>query len=466
MEQSSISISSAEQSAIATASTATATASTATESPEQARTTSSTYTWQAASAIQWPACRMINNDAALHNLQIGDTTSFELQEAKEQRDWSMKPFSETACKLLATFARTPTGVPDLDENETFWQLNCVEVTQPTQDQKVKSTDGTRLWFPVTLRDHSGSIMLYMTEAAALKLAKIADVTEFEQLFSENRLRFPFLASVKVWRRPSKLSAEQSNSTQTQQNKDDFDCFIVDASEQDLSEIQSPLFTLLLPSLANPVDIVAPATLEMIRKTDHYAMAVEYITQGMPAEFSKTASTVTVRIPMRRNCNRVIALVQSTKPSKLSDVGKGGFKLVTDNVCDFVATSSNDAQKHFTVTSFCNLDTVTDFKLNPPGRNKHQIALIVVSGLIATEQDSVEQPVQNLLVDNVLLLTPQQAEALKPKFKQMLWLSALAAQPIRKRELEPWSPQENPPKSWKCNPLNRSPSGPALPDYST
>ena len=231
---------------------ATATASTATESPEPARTTSSTYTWQAASAIQWPACRMINNDAALHSLQIGDTTAFELQEAKEQRDWSMEPSTETACKLLATFARTSTGVPDLDENETFWQLNFVEVTQPPQDQKVKSTDGTRLWFPVTLRDHSGSIMLYITEAAALKLANVADVTEFEQLFSENRLRFPFLASVKVWRRPSKLRAEQSDSTQTQQDKDDFDCFIVDASEQDMKETLSLHSILLLPMFAGLV----------------------------------------------------------------------------------------------------------------------------------------------------------------------------------------------------------------------
>ena len=267
MEQPSISISSAEQSAIATASTATATASTATESPEQARTTSSTYTWQAASAIQWPACRMINNDAALHSLQIGDTTAFELQEAKEQRDWSMKPFSETACKLLATFARTSTGVPDLDENETFWQLSFVEVTEPSQEQKVKSNDGTRLWFPVTLRDHSGTITLYITEQAALKIANVVDFSEFEQLLSENQLRFPFLASVKVWRRPSKLRAEQPDSTQTQQDKDDFDCFIVDASEQDMKETPSLHSILLLPMLANSVDNVLLATLEMIRKSD-------------------------------------------------------------------------------------------------------------------------------------------------------------------------------------------------------
>ena len=205
--------------------------------------------------------------------------------------------------------------------------------------------------------------------------------------------------------------------------------------------------------------------EMIRKIDHYSMAVEYITQEMPAELSKTASTVTVGIPMLRNCARVIALVQSTKPSKLSDAGTGGHKLVTDNVCDFVSTSSNDAQKHFTVTSFCTLDTVTDFKLNPPGRNKNQVALIVVSGVIATEQDSVEQPVQNLLVDNVLLLTPEQAEALKPKFKQMLCFAALAGQLSKKRELEPWSPEQNPSKALKCRALSRSPTGPALPDYS-
>ena len=181
---------------------------------------------------------------------------------------------------------------------------------------------------------------------------------------------------------------------------------------------------------------------------------------------KTASKVVLGIPMLRPCTRVVAIVLSTKRSKLSDAGEGGHKLVTDNVADFLPAGSGDAQKHYSPTSFCTLDTVTDFKLDPPGRAKRQAAIISVTGLIEADTDSVEQPVKMLLVDNVQLLTPEEAEALKPKFSKMFYFAALAGQVSRKREQEPWSPGQNPSKALKCRALGRSPTGPALPDYST
>jgi hypothetical protein len=162
----------------------------------------------------------------------------------------------------------------------------------------------------------------------------------------------------------------------------------------------------------------------------------------------------------------VALVLSTKRSKPSAAGEGGHKLVTDNVTDFLPAGSGDAQKHYSLTSFCSLDTMTDFKLDPPGRDKSQAAIISVTGLIETDTDSVEQPVKMLLVDNVQLLTPEQAEALKPKFSKMFYFAALAGQVGRKREQEPWSPEQNPSKALKCRSLGRSPTGPALPDYSS
>jgi hypothetical protein len=196
------------------------------------------------------------------------------------------------------------------------------------------------------------------------------------------------------------------------------------------------------------------------------MAVEYMTQEMPPELSKTASKVMPGVPMLRPCTRLVALVLSTKRSKLSDAGESGHKLVTDNVADFLSAGSGDAQKHYSLTSFCTLDTVTDFKLDPPERAKTQAAIISVTGLIETDTDSVEQPVKMLLVDTIHLLAPQEAEALKPKFSKMLYFAALAGQVGRKREQEPWSPEQNPSKALKCRALSRSPTGPALPDYSS
>ena len=332
---------------------------------------------------------------------------------------------------MASFARNATGVPEIDETETIWQLNWVEVTEPSQGQSIRNNHGTRLWFPVTLRDHSGPIVLYITERAALKLANAVDAAEFEQLLSENRLRFPFWASVKVWRKHSKPSAVQpggpsavqlgsiqTNAAQSTQSDNDSDCFIVDASEQDMHEAPSLNSAMLLPMLSNSVDNVLPATLAMIKRSDHYAMAVEYITQEPPPELAKKIPKVVVGVPILRPCSRVVALVLSTSRSKVLDAGAGGHKLVTDNVVDYFPAGSDAIQKTYSLTSFCTLDTVTDFKLDPPGRTKSQAALISVSGMLGPDTDSVEQPVAMLLVDNVQLLTPQEAEALKPIFSKM------------------------------------------------
>ena len=162
-------------------------------------------------------------------------------------------------------------------------------------------------------------MLYITEQAALKLANAVDATEFEQFHAENRLRFPFWTSVKVWRRPNKPSAVQpglvatsaaeSDNSKTHQQTNDFDCFVVDASEQDMREAPSLRSAMLLPMLGDSTDNVLPAALGMIRKSDHYAMAVRYFTQEVLPELNKSASKLEAGVPMLRPGSRVVALVQ-------------------------------------------------------------------------------------------------------------------------------------------------------------
>ena len=139
--------------------------------------------------------------------------------------------------------------------------------------------------------------------------------------------------------------------------------------------------------------------------------------------------------------------------------------MTDDVVDCLQTHSPTAQEKYKLTSFCNLDNVTDFKLGPPKGAKVQAALVSVTGFIDEKTDSGEQSVQSLLVDDVQLLTPAQADALKPMLAKMLYFAALAGQVSRKRAREPWSPEENPAKAVACRVLGRSPTGPSLPDYS-
>ena len=121
-------------------------------------------------------------------------------------------------------------------------------------------------------------------------------------------------------------------------------------------------------------------------------------------------------------------------------------------------------RKYRLTSFCTLETVTDFKLDPPKGSQNQAALISVTGVIDADTDSAEQPVKSLLVEDVHLLAPTEAEALKPKLSQMFYFAALSGQVSRKREREPWSPEQNPAKASTCRVLGRSPTGDPLPDY--
>ena len=125
----------------------------------------------------------------------------------------------------------------------------------------------------------------------------------------------------------------------------------------------------------------------------------------------------------------------------------------------------DAEKTYELISFCTLDNVTDFKLDPPKTAKFQAALISVTGVIDADTHSAEQPVNSLLVDDVHLLTLEEAEALKPMLVKMLYFATLAGQISRKRAREPWSPTENPAQAAACRALGRGPTGPSLPDYS-
>ena len=95
------------------------------------RTTKHTYM---AGAVG-PKAEKIKDATELHNLTPEQTAVFEIQTTTASaRDWSAEPAKETRCGLLATFARTATGVKELDEDESIWQCNWVRISEPSADQ--------------------------------------------------------------------------------------------------------------------------------------------------------------------------------------------------------------------------------------------------------------------------------------------------------------------------------------------
>ena len=333
---------------------------------------------------------------------------------------------------------------------------------------MKNTFGS-LWLPLVCCDDSGSVQLYITEKAILKLTKCLDAAEFEQLCAEGRLKLPFFSSIKMLRRPSKPSAVQPGSVdilRPQNNENNFDCYIVDAAEQDMQLLPSTISTKLLPMISFSPEGVLPATLAMIRKSEHYSLAVEYVTQNVPEELVKVASKASGGTQFLRPCSRAVVLVVSKQRSQPYTVGASGHKLVTSNVVDLVRSdSAPQSGCKYEIVTFCSLESITDYKLDPPKNVKEQAALISVTGVTDVDPDNAEQPIKGFIADEIELLTPEQANALKGLWTQKLYFAALAGQIFsRKRDRETWSEEEHPAQAAQCRTLGRSPTGPELPGY--
>ena len=143
------------------------------------------------------------------------------------------------CGLFASIATTP-RVDALDlTDETFWQLNWVRVEEPPAGSNIRTLDGKRLWFPVTVRDCTGILSLYISEAAVLKLSGFSAPDLFEAAFVDGKVWFPEVVSIKIISRIKRSSAAQPADQQTQSSTDQpanqVDVHIVDAAWQDLTE---------------------------------------------------------------------------------------------------------------------------------------------------------------------------------------------------------------------------------------
>ena len=126
---------------------------------------------------------------------------------------------------------------------------------------------------------------------------------------------------------------------------------------------------------------------------------------------------------------------------------------------------------YRLISFCTLENVTDFKLDPPkSSGKVTAALISVSRVMHADPSNPEQSMKSFLVDDVRLITGDEAKALKGLLPKMITFGALAGQVgSQKRSRDtPWTPQANPlSQASKCRCLGRSPTGDgAVPDYKS
>jgi hypothetical protein len=211
------------------------------------------------------------------------------------------------------------------------------------------------------------------------------------------------------------------------------------------------------------DAVLPAALHMLRKSSHYTLAVKAtvppIPESLSASFVGRPSATTIFRP----CSLVLALVESSEPSVLQDTGTGGFRIITSNVKDLLH-EADDAQC-VQLTSFCTLDNLQDFKLDPPRAQpkKKQAALVLISSVLQTS--SAEQSA-SFMVDSVQLLQPGEVDEVKRCLKRMVFFTTLAGHMAsRKRaSLVAVTEGESPAKAAKCRELGRHPTAALVPEF--
>ena len=140
------------------------------------------------------------------------------------------------------------------------------------------------------------------------------------------LWFPVVSSLKILRKRSEVKPGTAITSSAGQPAymHEFDCFIVDASEQDLTEPPTKESLRLLNMLASnldSVDVFLPAALHMIRKSVHYSMVVHYTPQKLVEEISHDMATQpSPSVCPPRACFQAFALVEATAKSEIWDGG--------------------------------------------------------------------------------------------------------------------------------------------------
>ena len=376
------------------------------------------------------------------------------------RDFSQEHATETMCALFGSIANAvTTGVDALDKaEETLWQLNWVRVEEPPAGTNIRTNDGKRLWFPVTVRDCTGTLTLYIQEAAALSLSGCGDADQFEAAFEAGKVWFPQMASVKILRRLKSSSAVQP--------ADQVEVRIVDAAWQNLDESPTEASARLLPLLNadnTSTDIVLPAALRMLRKSPHYTLAVESKVPPIPVSLQASFVDVPSATTSFRPCTQVLALVESSEPSHLQEAGAGGYKITTSHVKDLL--DDDPEASGVQLTSFCSLENLQDFKLDPPRTQatKKQAALVLISSVL--QASSAGQP-SSFMIDSVQLLQPSEVDAVKSCLKRMLYLTTLAGHMASRKRTAPASltHEESPAKASKCRALGRHPTATPVPEF--
>ena len=181
---------------------------------------------------------------------------------------------------------------------------------------------------------------------------------------------------------------------------------------------------MIRDLKDDTSAILPASLHMVETSPHYA-------------FTIACTSISNGSKILLPCQKILALVRSSKNSKPAALGTG-YKLVTKDVEDLLSFDNPTdcaAQKKYTLSAICTLENLPQYRLDPP-RGGTQAALVTV-----TAKTDV-----SFVVESVQLLSSDEAAQAKQSLLKLLHMAIHIHSNAR-----------------KCTRVGRSPTDVPLPD---
>ena len=143
----------------------------------------------------------------------------------------------------------------------------------------------------------------------------------------------------------------------------------------------------------------------------------------------------------------------------------GFKLTTRGVKDpFQSCVAQPAENlHYTLTAFCTMESLQDFKLDPPRGSKSQHAIVIISDIVPSASP---KGAPTLIVDSVQLLHREDVERVKEAMQKLLFYVATATELNARKRRREWTETFSPAKARTCRNLSSHPTGECLPAYES
>ena len=219
--------------------------------------------------------------------------------------------------------------------------------------------------------------------------------------------------------------------------------VVHAADQPLYEPPSKAVLEMIPmirDLKDDTSAILPACLHMVETSPHYA-------------FTIVCTSISDGTKILLPCQKILALVRSSKNSKAEPLGNG-FKLITPDVEDLLSIENPTevaGQNKHTLSAICTLDNLPQYRLDPP-RGGTQAALVTL-----TAKTDV-----SFVVESVQLLSSDEAAQAKQSLLKLLHMAIHIHSRDRKRTVE-WTDGFSPITARKCTRVGRSPTDAPLPE---